>query len=267
MGEATLTTEGPVARLTFSNPPQGLMDEAMEAALLDAVQRVEADPELRVCVLTGGDPGVFIRHYDVAVLARRAEKMAARGLTFSEGRPVPESPIHEAMRRMEQGRAVYVAALNGTAMGGGFELALACDLRVVQTGPHRFGLPEINLGILPGAGGTQRLVRLLGQARAQRMILLGETLGPEELAETGLAELSRDAPAASRELAARLAAKPARALAHCKRLTRTAPLAEPDAALALERTLFCDLMVTDDARRLMAQAAAGERDITDPPEG
>ena len=186
-GRADLIREGGIATIRFSGGPQGCMDEAMEAALLDAVKAAEADEAVRACVLAGGDAGVFIRHYDVAVLHARAAAMRARGLAFSEDRPVREGAIHEAMRRMEEGGVVWLAALNGTAMGGGFELALACDFRIVAPGPHRFGLPEINLGILPGAGGTIRLPRLVGEAKALEMTLLGRTLSPEAMAAAGLA--------------------------------------------------------------------------------
>ncbi|MFD2856212.1 enoyl-CoA hydratase/isomerase family protein [Seohaeicola zhoushanensis] len=107
----------------------------------------QSDP---ACVLSGETPGYFVRHYDLKVLERRAEWMARKGLQFSADRPVPEAPIHTATRLMETSGTVFFAALNGTAMGGGFEIALACDFRLVQQGPFVFGLPEINLGLLPG---------------------------------------------------------------------------------------------------------------------
>lgn len=264
-GRAELTISGPVARLGFLNPDQGFMDKAMEAGLLAAIERIENDPAIAVCVLTGDLPGVFIRHYDLKVLAPQSDGMIARGLTFSEDRPVREGAIHTAMRRMEGGRVIYVAALNGTAMGGGFELALACDIRIVQAGDHRFGLPEINLGILPGAGGTQRLPRLVGLARALHMTLTGDTLSPEGMVAAGLAvQCVADAEAAAMDMAARLAAKPSRARTHIKSLVRRAVAPDPE-VLAAERTLFCDLMVTEDARRLLAEGAAGQRRITDEP--
>ena len=264
-GRAELSVTGAVARVGFLNPDQGFMDRAMEADLLAAVERVEDDPAIRVCVLTGDLPGVFIRHYDLKVLAPQSDGMIARGMTFSEDRPVREGGIHTAMRRMEGGRVVYIAALGGTAMGGGFELALACDMRIVQAGDHRFGLPEINLGILPGAGGTQRLPRLAGLARALHMTLTGETLSPEGMVAAGLAVACvPDAEAAAMEMAGRLAGKPARALSHIKSLVRRAVVPDPD-VLAAERTLFCDLMVTEDAQRLLAEGAAGKRRITDEP--
>ncbi|MEL7463771.1 MAG: enoyl-CoA hydratase/isomerase family protein [Pseudomonadota bacterium] len=262
-GRATLIREGAVAWLTFSNPDAGLMDPAMEAQLLAAIEEVEADETLRVCVLTGGQPDVFIRHYDLKTLAERAEFMREKGYEFTADRPVPEGGVHTAMRRMEAGETIYLAALNGTAMGGGFELALACDIRLVQSGDHQFGLPEVNLGLLPGAGGTQRLPRLIGPGRALSMMLTGRTLSPTGMNQLGLAsEVTDDVAALARGWADRLAAKPPLAVRHIKRLAQ----GEFEDGWGAERSLFCDLMVSDDAARLLAEGAAGDRIITDDPE-
>lgn len=267
-GRADLTVAGAVAEIAFANPPDGYMDETMEAGLLAAVEAVEADPAVRVCVLSGAVPGVFVRHYDIRPLAARAAAMAARGMTFDPARPVREGPIHRALRRMEGGRAIYVAALDGAAMGGGFETALACDIRIAAEGSGPFGLPEVNLGLLPGAGGTQRLTRLVGASRALRLMLAGDTVDAAGLVALGLADLAPPggARAAALALAARIAARPGRALAHIKALAVRAFEPDRDAALAAERTLFCDLMVTPEARALMDQAAAGRRRITDEPD-
>lgn len=264
-GQAGLTVDGTIAEIVFTNPDQGFMDQAMEADLLAAIEQVTNDNSVRVCVLSGAEPGVFIRHYDLKVLAPQAEKMAEREMVFTTDRPVPEAPIHIAMRKMEASEVIFIAALNGTAMGGGFELALACDLRVVQTGDHIFGLPEINLGILPGAGGTQRLPQIVGQSRALHMTLTGDTLTAEQMVEVGLAlTCVPDARAESLALANRMAGKPARAAGHIKKLVRQAH-SPGDVGFADERTLFCDLMVQPDAGRLLAEGAEGRRRITDEP--
>lgn len=264
-GQATLTVSGPIAEIVFRNADQGFMDRAMEADLLKAVEQIIQDPSIRVCVLSGAEPGVFIRHYDLKVLAPQAAKMTARGMEFSTDRPVPEAPIHIAMRLMEDSDTIFIAAVTGTAMGGGFELALACDLRVVQAGAHEYGLPEINLGILPGAGGTQRLPQIVGQSRALQMTLTGDTLSPEEMVAAGLASACvDDARAEALVLAQRMAGKPARAASHIKRLVRQAKSARPG-DFADERTLFCDLMVQPEANRLLAEGAEGARRITDEP--
>lgn len=267
-GSCTLERDGRFSVMRFSNPPEGYMDPAMEAQFLAAVEEIEADSGVRACILTGGEEGVFIRHYEVGVLAKLGASLAARGKSFSPDRPVPESIIHKALRLMETGNTAYIAALNGTAMGGGFESALACDFRLVAEGPFEFGLPEINLGILPGAGGTQRLTRLVGVGRALEITLLGDVLTPEQLAAAGLARVCSpdNLLSEAHRIAEQLAAKPPAALAHIKRLVRGAldqPLAE---GLAVERTLFCDLVIRDDARALMDDMAAGNRVITDYPD-
>jgi enoyl-CoA hydratase/carnithine racemase len=253
------TTDARIALLRFHNPPQGLMDGTTEAELEAALDAIDAQAELRVVILTGAQDGVFIRHYDVGLLEERARKMQARGLTFSIERPVPESPIHRCLRRIEASPRIFIAALNGTAMGGGYELALACDLRIAQAGDYRIGLPESNIGLLPGAGGTQRLPALVGQARALEYLLLGRTFTPQEAAAAGLVNECCSRPALDRalEIARALADKQPRALAHIKRLVRRA---DP-AGLAAERTLFCDLMVDARSIDLMQQMNSGKRAI------
>lgn len=264
-GQAVLTVNGAIAEIVFHNADQGFMDRAMEADLLKAIEQIAGDPSIRVCVLSGAEPGVFIRHYDLKVLATQAAQMAAREMVFTTDRPVPEAPIHIAMRLMEGSDAIFIAAMTGTAMGGGFELALACDLRIVQAGDHEYGLPEINLGILPGAGGTQRLPQIVGQSCALHMMLTGDTLSPDDMVRVGLASASvADARAEALALAQRMAGKPERAASHIKRLARQAMSSSLD-NFADERTLFCDLMVQLDANRLLTEGAEGARRITDEP--
>jgi enoyl-CoA hydratase len=250
-----------IAVLRFHNPPQGFMDAATETELGHALDLIDDREDLRVVVLSGAQDGVFIRHYDVGVLEARARKMQARGLTFSTDRPVPESPIHCCLDRIEASPRIFIAALNGTAMGGGYELALACDLRIAQAGDYRIGLPESNIGLLPGAGGTQRLPALVGQARALEYLLLGRTFTPRDAAAAGLVNECCPGPALERglDIARALAAKQPRALAHIKRLVRQAN--RNHAECADERTLFCDLMVDPRSIDLMAQMNAGERQI------
>ena len=258
-----------VATVRCFNPDKGLMDPQMEQELLEVVQRLESRADLRVVIITGGSPDVFIRHYDVAELHRRSQNMRERGLRFDAKRPVPPSPIHKLLTLIAQSRLVYIAALNGTAMGGGFEIALGCDLRVVQDGDYPLGLPEVNLGLLPGAGGTQRLTRLLGESRAMEFMLLGRTLRPSEMVPLGLAQACvSDALAHAQALADQITRRPAKACAHIKALVRAAqdgPLSQGE---ALERNLFCDCMIDDDAQPLMQAVCAHERSIAQaPPRG
>ncbi|MEE4345450.1 MAG: enoyl-CoA hydratase/isomerase family protein [Paracoccaceae bacterium] len=263
-GTVTVTTAGPIAVIRFANPPEGFMDEGTEAGLTTALDQVEADDAIRAVILTGAQEGVFIRHYDVRILEARSRKLAARGMVFTPDRPVPEPALHRNMRRIEDSAKPYIAAINGTAMGGGFELALACDIRLAEAGDYPIGLPEVNLGILPGAGGTQRMPLLVGQARALEYCLTGRTFLPHEAAEAGLVNACVAAPVLDHAMAmaTRMAANPPLALAHIKRLIRGAT-PDPD-RMALERTLFCDLMVQDEAIEIMARMNRNGGDIRNP---
>jgi enoyl-CoA hydratase len=265
MTQISIEQQGAVLIARISNPPEGFMDADTEVELVALLDRVESDAGVRAVVLTGGLDGVFVRHYDVGVLEKTARGMAAREMTFDTSRSVPESRYHACLRRIESMPKAFVAALNGTTMGGGFELALACDIRLAAAGPYWIGLPEINIGLLPGAGGTQRLPRLIGEARALELMLQGRTLSPAEAAQYGLVAecVDGDVVARALEVAHELAAKPARALANIKRLVRgslSRPLAE---GLADERTLICDVLVDPETIELMSEMNAGRRTIRD----
>lgn len=263
-GTVSVTQQDAIAVIRFSNPSEGFMDEGTEAGLTAAIDQVEADASVRAVILTGAQEGVFIRHYDVRILEDRARKMAARGMVFSPDRPVPEPALHRNIRRIENSPKPYIAAINGAAMGGGYELALACDIRLAQAGDYPIGLPEVNLGILPGAGGTQRLSLLVGQARALEYCLTGRTFSPGEAAVAGLVNACVDGPVLdhARAMALRMAVLPPRALAHIKHLIRGGM---PDPLrMAEERTLFCDLMVQEDAINIMARMNRTGSDIRDP---
>jgi enoyl-CoA hydratase/carnithine racemase len=267
-GRATLQRRADgIAVLRLSNPPQGFMDDASEAGIEAAMDAIDADERLRVVVITGAQPGVFVRHFDVGVLEQRARALAARGLRFDPARPVPEAPIHRITRRIEARGRIFVAAINGFAMGGGFELALACDLRIAEEGDYRIGLPETNIGLLPGGGGTQRLTRLVGPGRALEWILLGKTFAPREAAALGLVNACHAGPALEQalEIAAALVRRHPLALTHVKRLVRGAAAAVGEAGLAKERTLFCDLFTTAQSIELMTEFNGSGRSIVEAP--
>lgn len=267
MTQLKVEQEGPVLVCRFTNPPEGYMDRDTVPELEALLDRAESDESIRAVVFTGGLPGVFIRHYSVVELEGLSKDLRERGFRLEEGRTAPESALHQVFRRVTELPKPTIAAINGTAMGGGFEFALCCDIRIAEEGPHSLGLPEINVGILPGAGGTQKLARLVGTARALEMILHGRTVTPGEALELGM--VHEVAPAGrvmdrAMEHATELARKSPLAVRHIKQLVRTAtetPLAD---GLAQERTLFLDLMVSDEAYNLMSQMNQGLRDIRDP---
>lgn len=262
----SLSAQNGTAVLRLFNPPLGYMDELMETELGQALDRLDQWPTGRVVVLTGRDEGMFVRHYDVAVLHQRAQVMRARNKTFSIERPVGPAGIHRCIERIGKSPLVFIAAINGVAMGGGFELALGCDIRLVQSGEFPLGLPELNLGLLPGAGGTQALARMLGTGPALFQLLTAKVLRPQELVARGLAsECVDDVLARAMDVAAGIEAVPARACANIKLLVRNAGRWSEAEGLAAERTLFCDCMVDPAAQPLMEAVAAGRRTIADPP--
>lgn len=266
MSRIALRQEDAVAVVSFSNPPDNYMDGETETELSAVLDVIEADASIRVVVFTGGEPDVFIRHYDVGILLDRSKIMRSKKLIFDPARPVPASLIHKCYDRIETMPKPFIAAINGTAMGGGFELALACDIRLVKDGPYDLGLPEVNLGILPGAGGTQRMTRLIGEAKAKELMLLGRTMSPREVKDVGLASLcvEDDVVAEAMEIAQTLARRSPRAVGHIKDLITGVSVRSGEDGSARERTLFCDLMVDDRAFEEMSDMAEGKRDIRDP---
>lgn len=249
----------------FNNPPYGDMDHHTAEALAGFLDEVEADEQVRAVILTGSKDDVFIRHYDVSVLLERGRAMADRGLQFSLDRLIPESQLHQSLKRMETLPIPFIAAINGTAMGGGFEMALACDFRLVKQGDYDLGLPEINIGLLAGAGGTQRLPRLIGQAKALEMELLGRTIVPAEAVALGVAMeiVEGDVLARAVEIAEKLVSKNSQAVAHIKQLVRGSAQWNIDEGLAKERTLFCDLMVSEESLNAMSNFVETSADIRD----
>ena len=262
----SLTRQGTTAVVRLFNPPHGCMDEAMESELMQALDTLEAWKDGRVVVITGAEPGMFVRHYDVAILQKRSQAMLERGKSFSMERPVPKSVIHHCIERIENSPLIFIAALNGTAMGGGFELALGCDIRLAQNGNHQLGLPELNLGLLPGAGGTQAMASLIGTGPALFNLLTAKVFSPQELLSAGLVSAcTDDVMADAMRLAGQIEAVPFRACANIKKLVRNAPRWSHDEGMAAERTLFCDCMVDPTAQPLMDDVVSGKRTIAEPP--
>ena len=212
MGTIEVEQRGTVLIGTFDNPPHGLMDRGSVDALERLVARAETDDGVGAVVLTGSHPERFVAHYDIGeILAgvRESPKVgvgvgraslravaAARRIRGAD-RVLSRTPLggvaylqrfHEIFLRMNRCGAVFVAAINGSAQGGGCELSLACDVRLMAAGDHGIGQPEILLAFPPGAGGTQRLTRLLGSGKALKIVLDGTPLSPEEAAELGLVD-------------------------------------------------------------------------------
>jgi len=248
MSLVTVERRGGAAVLTYANPPFGTMTAAGSKEMLAAVEAAVADPEVRSIVITGGVPGIFVRHYDVGELSAASDALA--------GGPPPE-PRPGARAGGGFGALVdllasapkpVVAAINGLCMGGGFEMTLACDLRIA-------GTDVTAIGIFPGGGGTQRLPRVIGEAKALEMILRGLVVDGPTAGRIGLVhEVVDDPLARALEIAAEWDGRGAEGLAYAKRLTRSAldrPLAE---GLADERRSFGEVMRTASAREGLKNA-------------
>lgn len=237
---------------TYTAPPMNYFTAAGAGELGELIAGW-ADPAVRAVVLTGGVPGKFITHYSVEELesyaADRAQ-MTAIGTSLNDG-------YHALLDGLRALAKPVITAINGDCMGGGFELALSTDIRVMAAGDHRIGLPEVALGIMPGGCGTQALSRLLGPHRAIEFILRSRILAPEAALAAGIVhEVAKDAKARALEIAAELVRQPATSLASVKRAVYGGydlPYAE---GLKLEAEAFLATMLDADGLARMRHYTA-----------
>ena len=250
---------GGTAIMTYANPPLGTMTAAGSQEMLEAFRPLAADPAVRSVIITGGLPDIFIRHYDVGELSAASD--ATEGVAPPEPPPSaqpggrPRQGFLALVDEIFEAPKPVVAAINGLCMGGGFELSLACDLRIASPRAAAIGLPETRIGIFPGGGGTQRLPRVVGEAKALEIILRGLTFDAQEALRIGVVhEVAADPLARALEMAAEWDARGADGIAYAKRLTRAAldrPIAE---GLADERRSFAAVMRTASAREGLRSA-------------
>lgn len=202
---------GPVTVARFCNAEHGYFNER---AALELSRLIESwlDPAIRAVVITGKN-GRFITHYSVEEIIEFGAdrpKMELAGTALSDG-------FHALLQKIAALPKPVIAAINGDCMGGGLELAMWCDLRVVGTGDLNLGLPEIRLGIILGGSGTQCLKALVGEGRAREMVLLGSLIGPYRALELGLVNVVAEHPLAEAlPIATDLACLNPRALANIK---------------------------------------------------
>jgi len=231
-----------VATVTVDNPPVNSLDDATLGRLREVAAELAAADDVRAVVVTGAGGRVFLAGADLrefrAAMARPGameEHVALSRPTFDAWSALPQ-PV--------------IAAVAGSALGGGLEFALVCDF-VVADRRARFGLPEVTLGLIPGAGGTQRLPRRIGRAVASELLLLGAPVDAERAREVGLVTLVSEPGAVhedAAQLAARLAALPSGALRAAKRAARDATEGGISAGLDVERKLFLSVAASVDAR-------------------
>lgn len=245
-----------IAIIRFDNPPHGLFDREMTAHLEALLGALAADEEVRVVVLTGQQPDVFIRHFDLPELANMAEALA--GLDPAPD-PDPEatwesSPFHRITRCLETMPQPVIAAINGTCMGVGYELALGCDIRIASEGDYPIGLPELNIAMLPGGGGTARLGRLVGQAVALELICSATTVTPQQAARLGMVNrVEPEALAAALQLAQDIARLSPSGVAAAKAVIRASADLDITDALTLEQRAVNGRLGTAEVRAALRQ--------------
>jgi enoyl-CoA hydratase len=234
---------GGVATVTIDRQDAlNALDVATLTELRDCLRDLEADEGVRVVVLTGAGDRAFAAGADIKYMSglgvEQAKAWGALG--------------HETARLLETMPQPTIAAVNGVALGGGCELALACDIRYASA-RAKLGQPEINLGIVPGWGGTQRLARICGVGVAKELIFTGRNIDAEEALRIGLVNALAD-PVLDKalEIARTLAAKSPVALAAAKRAVNLALGAKHSDNLDAEAELFGDLFASDDAREGLA---------------
>ena len=174
-----------IAIVTVNSPPVNALSAAVRGGIFECMKSAIADPEVKAIVLTCGGR-TFIAGADITEF----------------GKPPKPPGLHEVLVAMENSPKPIIAAIHGTALGGGLEVALACHFRVA-TKEARLGLPEVKLGLLPGAGGTQRLPRAVGPELAVKMIVGGDPISAAEALKNGLIEEIVEGPASGGEAFAR----------------------------------------------------------------
>jgi enoyl-CoA hydratase/carnithine racemase len=235
----TFRTEGPLGFITLDHPPANSYDLAFMTEYASAVDEA-IDGATRVVIVQSGNPKFFSAGADIKRFLEGDVDANMEMIRVSQG----------AFKKMAAAPQVFIAYLAGHALGGGLEIALACDIRLAAIGSYKLGLPEVTLGLLPGNGGTQRLTRLIGPSRALELLLTGRTYGVDEAQNMGLVAHVYEADSAEtqvREYAERLAHGPALAIAAIKRCVHEGGQETLDDGLALEAELMEQLFRSKDA--------------------
>lgn len=245
-GKASYAAGGGVALITLTNPPANGYSFEMMSDLDAAIVRARFDDEVQVIVIAGAGDKFFCAGADINYLGSLTPSKKYYFCLHA----------NETLQRLERTPKLVIAALSGHCVGGGLEIALACDFRVARRGSGKCGLPEVNLGVLPGTGGTQRLARLVGGARAIELMATGRTFDYAEAERLGVVTHVRDEADDASFLAAVLEfagsfttpGKAAMSVGHIKAAVQGGVDLPLDAGLALERELQAKLFASADAR-------------------
>ena len=236
------TVEDGVAWLQLEEPPANCYSYELMRELDDAILRARFDDNVHVLILRGAGEKFFCAGADINMLKSVTPQFKYYFCLHA----------NETLNRLEQTPKLVIAALNGHCVGGGLEVAMAADVRVACRGAGKLGLPEVQLGVLPGTGGTQRLARLVGKSRAIEMMATGQTLDFEQAAAIGLVNHVFERETFWEQVRAYAhqfvpPGRAARAVGAVKRAVQTGLEVGFEQALALERELQQQLFTSEDA--------------------
>lgn len=174
----TVSREDAIGFVTLNRPPANSYNAEVMQHLNAAIDQVRADDGIKVVIVQSALERFFSAGADVKAFSSNSPAVNTEMVRYA----------HEVLVRIGRTPKIFIAAINGHALGGGLEIALACDLRFAGDGKFQLGLPEATLGLLPGNGGTQRLPRLIGKAKALDLMITGRTVGPQEALELGIVD-------------------------------------------------------------------------------
>jgi enoyl-CoA hydratase/carnithine racemase len=242
-------TDGPVAVIELNDPPANTYTHEMMRDIDEAILKARFDDDCWAIVITGAGNKFFSAGANINMLNSVTPRFKYFFCLHA----------NETLNRLEHTPKIVIGAINGHCVGGGLEIAMACDIRIGRTGGGKMGLPEVNLGVLPGTGGTQRMSRLIGKAKAIELMTTGQNFDFEKAKDMGLINDLFDAePDAFKQQVIEYAKtfcppnKAAKAVGQIKRSVQSGLEVPFESGLAIERELQQQLFASEDAKEGIA---------------
>ena len=255
MSLVTSQKDNGIGIITFNNPPKGFLTSEMIAETIPMIEDLDNDDSIKTVIFTGGIKGIFIKHFsveEILAMSDLAKERRKKGLYETRHTKAPLRMFWENIDNMKK---PTIAAINGYCGGGGCELALACDIRLAEKGDYTIGQMEILVGIIPGAGGTTRLARLVGPGKALEWVLRGRTFYPDEAKEEGLVHhvVQKNVLGEAKKIASEFLDKPPLALQSIKQVIKNSWNKSTQESVDEEGDLFANLISNDDQAVEMMQ--------------